>query len=90
MDNERLKSTILSIYSGQVDLQSAIDMVCEYMVKTKGEVNQPLLQYITNQYDPFAMQMFQHALNVAKVYFEATTVTITKVFKKDGTFMYAF
>ena len=90
MDKDKIQKTVLSIYSGNVNLQDAIELVCEYMIKTKGSVRQELLQYITNQHDPFAMQMFQQALNTSKVYFEATEVTITRVFNKDGTFLYAF
>jgi hypothetical protein len=90
MEEERLKKIILEIYTGQVNLQDAVDLVCEYMIKTKGSINQPLLQYITNQMDPFAMQMFQTAVDVSKKYFEATTVTITRVMYTDGRFIYAF
>jgi hypothetical protein len=90
MTKDKIRETILSIYSGQVKLEDAIELVCEFMIRTKGSVNQQVLQYITNQHDPFAMQMFQHALNTSKVYFEAMDVTITRVFKKDGSFLYAF
>lgn len=90
MDNERMKKIILETYTGQVNMQDAVDLVSEYMIEKKGEVNVQVLQHITNQMDPFAMQMFQRAIEVAKAYFEATRVTVTRVSKLDGTFIYAF
>lgn len=90
MDNERMKKIILETYTGQINMQDAVDLVSEYMIEKKGEVNVQVLQYITNQMDPFAMQMFQRAIEVAKTHFEATRVTITRVSKSDGTFIYAF
>lgn len=90
MDQERLKKIILEIYTGQINMQDAVDLVCEYMIETKGSVNQALLQHMTNQMDPFAMQMFQTAVDVSKKYFEATKVTITRVMYTDGRLIYAF
>ena len=90
MDNERMKKIILETYTGQVNMQDAVDLVSEYMIEKKGEVNVQVLQHITNQMDPFAMQMFQRAIEVAKGYFEATRVIVTRVSKLDGTFIYAF
>jgi hypothetical protein len=55
MDNERMKKIILEMYTGQVNMQDAVDLVSEYMIETKGEVNVKVLQHITNQMDPFAM-----------------------------------
>jgi hypothetical protein len=90
MDNERMKKIILEMYTGQVNMQDAVDLISEYMIETKGQINTQVLQHITNQMDPFAMQMMQKAVEVSKQYFEATRVTITRVMKPDGTFIYAF
>jgi lipopolysaccharide biosynthesis regulator YciM len=90
MDTERMKKIILEIYTGQVNMQDAVDLTAEYMSETKGTVNQTLLQFMCNQTNPVSMQMLQRAVEVSKEYFENTRVIITKVLKADGTFMYAF
>lgn len=90
MDNERMKKIILEIYSGQINMQDAIDLVTEYMSETKGTVNQTLLHFLCNQTNPVSIQMLQRAVEVSKEYFENTRVIITRVLKADGTFIYAF
>lgn len=90
MEKEKMKEVILGIYAGKVSMEDALNLVCEFMVKTQGSVNQKILQHISNQHDPIAMQMLQRAVEVSKQHFESTEVTITRVFKKDGTFIYAF
>ena len=90
MDNERIKKIILEIYTGQVNMQDAVDLVTEYMSETKGVVNQTLLQFMCNQTNPISIQMLQRAVEVAKDYFENTRVIITRVLTADSTFIYAF
>lgn len=90
MDNERIKKIILEMYTGQINMQDAVDLITEYMLEKKGSVNQQVLQYIVNQANPFAAQMLQQAVEIAKNHFESTRVMITRVSKADGTFLYAF
>lgn len=89
MEKDKMKQIILGIYARQINLQDALDLICEFMIQTKGSVNQTILQHLCNQHDPIAAQMLQQAVEVSRQYFEPE-VTITKVFKKDGTFLYAF
>jgi hypothetical protein len=38
MDNERIKKIILEMYTGQVNMQDAVDLITEYMKEKKGSV----------------------------------------------------
>lgn len=84
MENEKLKQIIVSAYSGQVNMQDAIDLCIEFMVDTKGTVNQELIAFMTSHMNPIAMQMLTSAVDVAIKHFSATRVCITKLLDKQG------
>lgn len=90
MEPERMKQIILNIYGGQVNMTDVHEMLAEYMVATRGSVNQALLQYLTETQDPIRMQMLQSAVEVCKTYFEATYGCITKVYDKNNQLLKVF
>jgi hypothetical protein len=84
MENERLKQIIINAYSGQVNMQDAIDLCIEFMVETKGTVNQELVAFMSSHTNPIGMQMLTSAVDVAIKYFSASRICITKLLDKQG------
>jgi hypothetical protein len=84
MELDRMKNIIVSGYKGQVQMQDAVDLITEYMIDTRGNIHQPLMDFMLQQGNPISMQMLQRAFEISMQYFENTKIIITKLYSKDS------